>query len=114
MKGGHVVKGKQDTIPDFGHRLKLARTHKRMKANQLIERLGITSSTYSNWENGVHMPNPLMVVQLARILDVTIDFLYGLERNKAVFTDNLNEEQIETLKSVAEQYRKANARAKDR
>ena len=41
--------GKQDIVPDFGLRLRLARTQKKLMAKTVAERLGVTKATVSNW-----------------------------------------------------------------
>lgn len=43
---------------------------------QLADKLGVLSTTVSNWETGVALPKTIILPQLAEILGCTIDDLY--------------------------------------
>lgn len=44
--------------------------------------IGVTPQAVSRWENGTGMPNISMVVPLAKTLNVSTDYLFGLEKNE--------------------------------
>lgn len=75
----HVVKqlSRKNFNLKFGERLKEARKGKGLSARSVAEIIGISPSAYSNYEGGIREPPLLLVVKLANIFDVAIDWLLG-------------------------------------
>ena len=59
----------------LGERLRLYRCRKHMSRKELAEYIGVTPSTISNYENDVTSPNMARLVNIARVLDVTLSML---------------------------------------
>jgi transcriptional regulator with XRE-family HTH domain len=59
----------------FGKRLKAARTNRKLTQAKVGELLGVNKVTVSSWELGHNFPDPLMLGQIAKLYDVTIDLL---------------------------------------
>ena len=57
-------------------RIKSLREAANLTQVQLADKLGVLSTTVSNWETGVALPKTIILPQLAEILDCTIDELY--------------------------------------
>ena len=57
------------------HRLKDLRERKKLKQEDLAERLGVVQSTISMWETGNALPRSETLKRLAKILGCTIDEL---------------------------------------
>ena len=90
-------------------RLKLARKRAGMTQKEVAVRAGITESTYCGYETGKRQPDALRIKQLARILDVTGDYLLGLEDIDIIPpADGLTADELELL----ELYRQLNAEGK--
>lgn len=64
----------------FGIKEKEARENKRIKQNKLAERLGITAQALSNYETGKKLPPLNTAVDIARELEVSLDWLFGLPK----------------------------------
>lgn len=64
----------------FGKRLREVRKSKKITQQELADRLGIKRNTYSDWENGKTEPTFEILVKLADLFDVSLDWLFG--RNK--------------------------------
>lgn len=67
----------------FSERLKFERKSMGYSQRQIAEMLHISQGTYANYEhigtkNG-REPSIEMIVQIAKILDVTTDYLFGME-----------------------------------
>lgn len=60
---------------DFGEKLILLRKKHRLTQKQLAERIGVTSSTISKYENDNHRPPIFILAKLADELGTTTDFL---------------------------------------
>lgn len=73
---------------------------------ELASRLGITKQTVSNWENDNIQPSIEMLVRLARLFDVTTDYLLGLDNRIQLNVDGLTQELIAHLSMIVEDFRK--------
>ena len=63
----------------FFERLAHLREEKNITRKQLAERLGVSVRLVSYWENNKRECDFDMLIKLADVLDVTIDFLLGRE-----------------------------------
>ncbi|HEP1570607.1 TPA: helix-turn-helix transcriptional regulator [Streptococcus suis] len=66
----------------FSTRLKLLRKQKQLTQQKLADELGVSQGSYANWEKGNREPKLENLVKLAKILDSTIDFLLGVDREE--------------------------------
>lgn len=65
----------------FSERLKEIRQKKQLTQNSLSNMLNISQGAYANWENGKREPNFELLLELAKILNVSTDYLLGIENN---------------------------------
>ena len=63
----------------FADRLSSARQRKSITGRSIAKALSVTPAAYSGWENGKREPSLEMVVKLCRLLDVSADYLLGLQ-----------------------------------
>ena len=62
----------------FGERLKWRRSELKLSRGELAERLGVSPSAVSNYENGLRVP-PLDILKLlAEFYDTSLDYLVGM------------------------------------
>lgn len=61
----------------FSNRLKELRTKKELTQQDMADKMAVNRVTYTNWENGKREPRIDQVVELAAILNSTIDYLTG-------------------------------------
>lgn len=61
----------------FPQRLKEVRIKRGLTQTELGEKLGVKQSTFTNWENGKREPNFEIVIKLADLLEVSVDWLFG-------------------------------------
>lgn len=62
----------------LGHRLKEAREKQNLTQEELADRVGVAYQQIWRWETGKNDPTGDMLVRMARILNVTADYLLGL------------------------------------
>lgn len=62
----------------FSNRLAELRKKRGLTQQQIADELSVNRVIYTNWEKGNREPNLENVVKLARILDVTTDYLLGM------------------------------------
>ena len=75
----------------FSKNLKTLRKSKGFSQEQLAVRLNVVRQTISKWEKGLSVPDAELLIQLAEVLDVTVDDLLG---KKIEITDEQNEIEI--------------------
>ena len=63
----------------FCERLKLLRIEKKLSQPELAQLVGVSKGMISFWENGINEPTIANLVKLAQILEVSADYLLGLE-----------------------------------
>lgn len=69
----------------FATRLSKAIENHGNTKQSIADLLGVDRTTISHWTSGRNTPNPEQVARLALILNVSCDYLCGLENNKEVF-----------------------------
>ncbi len=67
----------------IGGNIRLAREKAGFSQAELAEKLGITGASISAYENGVSIPSVPVILQIAKTLNVSIDFLCGYEKSNA-------------------------------
>lgn len=97
---------------DFGEKLLKIRKAKGLTQTELGEIIGRGYSSISKYENGSQKPELDTVVELADILNVSIDYLVGKKEPSTISVDGLHDEQIVLLETLTEQFRKNNCTTK--
>ena len=95
---------------NIGSRIKELRTKRRMTQTEFAERLGVTKSSISSYENGSRLPSYDVLLKMSRIFKVSTDVLLGqVDKNHATLDiSGLTNEQVIVLKDLIENYRKTN------
>ncbi len=62
--------------------LKLARIKKKLSQSGLAELIGIKEYSISRYETGLQYPTIETLLKLSRTLDVSVDYLLGIEKEK--------------------------------
>lgn len=76
---------------DFGERLRQLRKQKNLTQKQLASFVGVKNSIISFYEVGERMPSPEMIVKLATVLNVSTDYLLGMNKNETIDISGLDE-----------------------
>lgn len=64
----------------FAERLKRARAAKKFSRKTVAFHLGIIPLEYKAYENGECDPSPEILARLCKLLDVSQDWLFGIEK----------------------------------
>lgn len=86
--------------------IKDIRVRKNLTQAQVAAALGVSSVVYSRYETGTRQPSVDIIIQLAEIFGVTVDYLLG---RQDVENSTLSEYEIQLLIAA----RKADERAKE-
>lgn len=72
---------------------------------QLAKKLNVTKQTVSNWENDNIQPSIDMLVRLAKVFNVTTDYLLGLENTPRLDVDGLPIQVVSHLSQLIDDFR---------
>jgi transcriptional regulator with XRE-family HTH domain len=75
-----------------------------MTAKQLTQELGIGATTVSDWKREKSSPSPAILVKMAHILNVSVDYLLGIEKT-VVSAESPDSPQTPDERSLIEKYR---------
>lgn len=67
---------------ELGNKISVCRQNMNLTQEELAKRLGVTAQAVSKWERGVSMPDVSLLTSLCQILEVSGDYLLGLEDKK--------------------------------
>ena len=86
-------------------RIKALREARGWTQAELARRMNMTRNGINSWEQGLSMPSPPSLVDLARLFSVSTDYLLGVENYSAVNVTGLNEEDVALLARLADRLR---------
>lgn len=66
-------------MKEIGNKISICRQNKNMTQEELARRLGVTSQAVSKWERGLSLPDISVVKSICDILDISADYLLGVE-----------------------------------
>ena len=72
---------------------------------ELAKRLGVAKQTVSNWENENIQPSIEMLIRLAKMFNVTTDYLLGLENITRLSIEGLPANVIMHISQLIDDYR---------
>ena len=95
---------------NLGNKLKSARIQNNLSRKVIAQRIGVSVSMVGLYESNVRQPSLPILIKLAAIYKVSVDYLLGTETNKqnVLYLDGLTSKQIEALKMTAECFRNLN------
>ena len=82
---------------DFGNTLKTLRIKNDMTQSQLSQKLGLTKSVISAYENGLRMPSYDVLIEISKLFKVTTDYLLGIEHKREIDLSGLSKEEVDAL-----------------
>ena len=87
-------------------KIKELRTARGWTQADLARRLSITRNGVNSWEQGLSMPSPAFLVELAKVFSVSTDYLLGLEHLDMINVTGLDKEDVAMLAALAERMRR--------
>ncbi len=83
-------------MENFKTKLKSLRTDRGISQNALAQAIGVTRAAVNAWELGKGYPNAVCLVQLAKYLNVSTDYLLGLTTSCSIDISQMpqNEREI--------------------
>ena len=78
----------------IAERIKELREKNNFTQSSLAKRLNVTRSAVNAWEMGISVPSTALVIELAKLFQVSTDYLLGLQNNIILDISVLNEKEI--------------------
>ena len=78
---------------DFGNHLRMLREKHGISQEELGRRVGRAGSVISNYENNIKIPTLDVLTTMARIYDVSLDYLVGFDKKDQVLLTDMTDEQ---------------------
>lgn len=69
---------------------------------ELANRMGVTRNGVNSWEQGLSVPSPASIVELAKTFSVSTDYLLGVEALASINVSGLNEKDVAVLSMLAD------------
>ena len=92
----------------IGDKIKELRQGRNLTQSILAQRLGVTKSVVSGYENSTTYPSFDILLGIADIFNVTTDYLLGKEKTRQINTSGLTESQVEMVSALVAEFQKAN------
>ena len=87
---------------DFSQRLKQLRNDKHLTQAQVAERVGVTASMVSSYETDIRLPSFEVMVRIADLFGVTVDYLLCREDKRFLDISELTDEEASIVCSMVE------------
>lgn len=88
-------------------RIKALREARGWTQAELARKMNMTRNGINSWEQGLSMPSPPSLVDLARLFSVSTDYLLGVENYSTVNVTGLNEADVALLAQLADRLRES-------
>lgn len=75
----------------FGKKLKILRKKLGITQARLAKKLGISPSTVGMYEQGRREPDSTMLIKIADLFDVSVDYLIDFKKSKKKYVKNVDE-----------------------
>ena len=90
---------------DLGLRIRGLRENKHWSQRQLAEKLGVSASSVSGYENNTITPSATVISDMACIFRVSANYLLGIEEYGVIHIGELTDQQQQLLESLANAFK---------
>ena len=77
--------------------IKTLRKKNNLSQSSLAKKLNVTRSSVNAWEMGISVPSTALIVKLAKLFQVSTDYLLGIKESATLDISALNEKEIMIL-----------------
>lgn len=95
------IRGLQQMV-DFSQRLKQLRKDKHWTQAQVAKKIGVTASMVSSYETDIRLPSYEVMIRIADIFGVTVDYLLCREDKRFLDISQLNSNEAAVVCSLVE------------
>lgn len=93
---------------DFSEKLKKLRLSKNYSQQKLADKLSVTKSLISSYEQDLRFPSVDMLIKISQEFGVSIDYLLNLEHQKTINVEKLTDEQTAIISNTVNEFIRLN------
>lgn len=97
----------------FKYRIKELREAKGFTQSSFAEYMGVTRQCINNWENGNIHPSIQAIIKMSEKLDVTTDYLLGIDSNRKLDVTGLTDRQVALIQELVDNLKKIRKEASE-
>lgn len=98
-------------MSDFSQKLKNLRLSKNYSQQALADKLSVTKSLISSYEQDLRLPSLDMLIKISGEFGVSTDYLLNLDRQKTINVERLTDEQIAIISNTVNEFIKLNGKS---
>lgn len=91
---------------DLGYRIKEIRTQRGMAQTELAKRINKSKSAVCGYESEAQVPPLEVLVSIASVLNVSLDYLVGFDIEEPISLANLTSQQKKIINLILEEFSK--------
>lgn len=89
---------------DLGYRIREARTQRGISQSELAKRINKSKSAVCGYESNAQIPPSEVLVSIATVLNVSLDYLVGFDVEEPVSLKNFNSQQKKAIGLLLEEF----------
>lgn len=91
---------------DLGYRIRETRTQRGISQSELAKRINKSKSAVCGYESNAQIPPSEVLVSIATVLNVSLDYLVGFDVEEPVSLKNFNSQQKKAIGLLLEEFSK--------
>lgn len=92
----------------FSEMLRELRKSNNLTQQEFGAKVGLSKAVVSKYETGMGYPSFDVLIRIAKYYGVTTDYLLGIESNRTIDVSRLNSSQLEAIRQIVAEFKKAN------
>ena len=89
----------------LAEKIKTLREQAGMTQSELAKILKLTRSSVNGWEMGLSVPSTAVIVEIAKVFNISTDYLLGLDNQATIKVGGLTEKEVAILCELAKCFR---------
>lgn len=86
-------------------KIKYLREKNNLTQSALAKKLNVTRSSVNAWEMGISVPSTALIVDLAKLFQVSTDYLLGLNASATLDISSLNDKETMIVYELVEYFK---------
>ena len=79
----------------LNQQIRMMRLSRKMSQVELAKELNVTKQSVSNWENDNIQPSVEMVMKIAKVFSVSVDYLLGIDQHTYIDVSGLPDDTVD-------------------
>ena len=91
---------------DFSQRLRKVRLDNHMTQAQVAKKIGVTASMVSSYETDIRLPSYDVLIHIADLFGVSVDYLLGREEKRTLDISSLTDEEAALVSGITNVFKR--------